>query len=320
MILRLILILFLTFSEFNCFSQHYSSSNDEISNILLSRVESIGRSIVSAVKDNQIKAYKKDLLTSLDSIELSRIKINEKIYGLNCLFKDNGDPESSQKNLELKGISPLQNFMINDITLGIQPIFYVKIDDVEKIISENDFKLIVILANLMFSVKSEILSYTPDSNDIRRILDDKIRNYLISNNIYVDLTENYLQPFNRIIIESISGCYEEIKDSNFHKTITGLYYDSNLTRSVSNYDLYYYLPEKIEERLLIDSFEDFASYFIVQSSFFKNFKTLLIHKNTIGLKYKENQTEILLYIPKSELYKYLPKWIIFILDNYLNNK
>ncbi len=89
---------------------------------------------------------------------------------------------------------------------------------------------------------------------------------------------------------------------------------------VSNDDLYYYLPDKIEERWLIDSGRDFVSYFVVVSPFFINFKTLLIQKNSIGLKYNENQTEILLYIPKSKLFKYLPNWLIFILENYMNNK
>ncbi len=224
MIIRLIIIVFLTFSEFTCFSQHYSSTNNEISNILLLRVESVGELIVSAVKTNRIKAYKNDLLTTWDSTGFSEIKINEKIYGLNCLFKDTGDPESSKKNLELKGISPIQNVHFNNISLGVQHTFYVKIEDVEKITSNNDFKLLVILANLLFSNNSEFLTYTPDSNDIYRILVENFRNYLISKNYYIDISENYLIHFNRIVIENIANCFEEIRDSNFHETITGFYY------------------------------------------------------------------------------------------------
>ncbi len=318
--LKLKITILLLTAYFNCSSQQFTSDKNEIRNILYSRIENTGKTILKAVQSKKLKAYKMDLITEYDSIEFADLNIYENVCGLNCLYKINSSPESLKRDSEIKGIGLIQKVNIQNIDLGESNSFFVKIEDVEKIISKADIKLISILSNILYPISTEALQNESDISQNYREQYNFLRESLSTFSKEVRITEYNLTFLNNLIIQNIAKGFLKAKSKNMNETYTLFYHDSNLTNLVSFNYLNYELPDKINTKILVDSNENIISYDIIYTPIFEGFKTLKIHNNAIGLNYKENQNDYTFYLPKTILYSYLPSWVVFMIDDILTIK
>ena len=313
--LKITILLFATY--FNCFSQQFTSDKNEISTILYSRIENTGKTILKAVQSKKLKVYKMDLITEYDSIEFAGLNIFEKACGLYCLYKVTSSPESLKRESEIKGIGLIQKVYIQNIELGEINSFYVKIEDVEKIISKADLKLIFILSNILYPISIEALPNESDISENYREQYFFLRESLSTLSKEVRLTEYNLTLLNNLIIQNIATGFLKAKSKTMNETYTLFYHDSNLTNLVSYNYLNFELPDKINTKILVDSNENVISYDIIHTPIFNDFKTLIIYKKAIGLNYNENHNDYTFYLPKTVLYSNLPSWVVFMIDDIL---
>lgn len=300
--------------SFEGYNQVYSYENKRINEVLVTR-----KKIISEVKKGTIKAYRNDSFSSLYPHDLSTLDTNEEIKGLEVLFVDKIEPDIAFKTINLKGVAPIHHLVYSGVDLGWQYMFYVKIEDLEKVILKNDIKLVTILSNLLFAtyIPIEIRSNMV-KEDISSNIDERVFNNMFTHKSTVQISDTYLESFTKNIIFNIVGCFEKYRDGNINNMKSGFYKDENLQYEYSHIELdslllekeVFKIPGKIENDVEIDTF-------FVNNIFFRQFETMFINSHAIGMMYKHKNNEIKLYIPKTKLFTFLPNWLIFIFEEYL---
>ncbi|RYD76364.1 MAG: hypothetical protein EOP53_14800, partial [Sphingobacteriales bacterium] len=166
-------LIFLLAFKLNVNAQEKTFTDSAIAEILNKSCIKIGEKLVEAAKQGKIKAYRTDSLNATISLEDLNNKAfggsnSKNVNGLQVFYKLNGELENTNQNMQLAGIAPLYNPTISGIELPQQPMYFLAFADMEKIVSPEDKKLIIILSKLLFAAGDVYNHFSVSSDEERQ--------------------------------------------------------------------------------------------------------------------------------------------------------
>lgn len=330
--LKSLFLISLVFFSFSGKSQEYWFDDGKFTSSVYFRISSIAQKINNEVKNGNLSAYRNDSFNKLGPFDIS-ILDSIKISGdIEVLYLDNHQPDSLNRSLKLYGISLLYEFKIGNTTLGLQNLFYVKVSDLEKVISYSDLKTITILSNLLFdaNVSSD---FNPDywKDGIKSYNVQKIENNISSRWHSVLLTREYLEPLQNLLIKDIASYFDSYLGLEFDPTgyavfmttnekllnkFSGLYKNENLKIQFK----YSEIAELLEKREIVSYVNPICPDFKIDSIIFTYAKfghsqTIIIKPSAIGIKPWDDKEAV--FMPKTVLFSLLPKWEVFLIEEFL---
>lgn len=314
---KLLLLLICFLIPLKGFNQEFSRENDKITINIKSKLVSIGKTMLKEAKSGKVTPY--DNYT-LKSEYPATINLNEPLEGLQVFFSEDSHPDQATKKLKISAIAPVRHLYFAGVDLGLRPIFYIKVKDMEKIISKEDFKSITILANLLFNTYFPIeLDSTRLSQDVEFFIEDRIDNNSKTRGYHVELTDKYLKILNGIILNRTSDHFENYKVKSTNAPSNSFYTDEQLLHKLSNKELDSLLTQ---EYIIINTYDnnDSTKKNLVPLNVrveFSNFKNVIMSPQAVGLKYELDNNKVIIFIPKTKFYSLLDGWEAFLFKEFL---
>ncbi len=318
--MKKLLIFILAFCVFpEGYAQEFTTSNNKVLSSIQIRLATIGKTIIKQVKNGKFPVYGYDH-DSLILIDPSAINVDTslRIEGFLIQFTGLSKPEETIQQIKLKAIAPMARREFTGIQLALGVVFYIKLDDFQKFISQNDLKFITILSNLLFSSNTPIVDSTRINQDLteytKNVITDKLGNFGYT----VELTERQLEPLNGIILDRIYTHFENFRLKNSTNQKYGIFKDPSLKNEYTKVELDSALDMKYPMIINdpLDSTKK-TKYFLRIPKFFTDFSSVIHFPNAIGIIYHGDNFKIEAYLPKKTFFNLTQDWESFIFQEIL---